>query len=96
MKKYSVNVSNVGTIDCTSKRAAVKMYNDYVKTSKGGLGRAGAEDVWLAVDGEPEREFYYYDYIITVQDRKCQRIEKTLVEEKAILNRLVCEQEARI
>jgi hypothetical protein len=91
--KYYVNVGNVGNLEHPNIRAATKCYREYVKISKAGLGRAGGEDVCLMVEGEPSLEFSYYDYVITVQERKCQRLERTLVEEKAILNRLCQEQE---
>jgi hypothetical protein len=92
-KSYTVNVGNVGNIEHSNIRTATKCYREYVKISKGGLGRAGGENVCLVVNGEPEQSFSYYDYVITVQERKCQRLERTLVEEKAILNRLCQEQE---
>lgn len=91
--KYYVNVGNIGNIFSSNKREAMKTYRDYVKISKDGIGRAGGENVCLMIDGEPEIEFNYYDYVITVQERRVQRCERTLVEEKAILNRLIMQQE---
>ncbi len=60
--KYTVNVGNVGNIQCDDKAEAVRVFNEYVRQSKGKPTRAHQEDVVLFVDGEIEREFYYSQY----------------------------------
>jgi len=88
--KYEVIVGNVGIVlTCQNKRKAVKTYRDYVKISKEAIGRAGAEDVFLIADEEEVETFYYLNHIITQQEYKVQRLERQLVEQKAILNGLL-------
>lgn len=61
--KYTVNVGNIGNIECNNLAEANKTYNEYVRQSKGKPCRAYQENVCLCdSNGEPIREFYYSDY----------------------------------
>lgn len=54
MEKFQVIVGNIGTvIDTNSRREAEATYNEYVKQSESGHGRAGGESVTLWEDGDP-------------------------------------------
>lgn len=58
---YAVLVGNVGTVyQGTNKAEAKKVYNEYVKASKSGIGRAGNEDVRLLNNytGDIFNEYY--------------------------------------
>ena len=55
---YEVFVGNIGKVlTTTSQREAAGVYEDYVKASKAGVGRAADEAVGLFCDGEPVREY---------------------------------------
>ncbi len=67
MKKYEIVVSNIGTVyQGNSKKEAEKIYNEYIKLSKGNYGRACGENCYFMKNGEPLKTFYGY---ITMQDR---------------------------
>jgi hypothetical protein len=54
-----VIVGNIGTVYSGSNRAiAILLFIDYVAASKGGVGRAGDEDVTLMEDGEVLQEYH--------------------------------------
>lgn len=64
MAQYQVIVGNIGTVyDGTSRKVAVNTYDEYVKQSTRGIGRAAGESVLLMADGEPEQE-----HVGTVQE----------------------------
>jgi len=65
MPNYEVIVGNVGTVfDGNDQEEAERAFNDYVRSSKTGRGRAGGESVVFLMNGEivaehegdPERE----------------------------------------
>lgn len=57
--RYEVVVGNVGSVHTGGNfKEATKRFNEYVRQSRSGVGRAGKEDVILFQDGEPVREFY--------------------------------------
>ena len=57
--QYEVIVGNLGTVyQGSSKVIAEQEFEDYVKLSKEGYGRAGHEEVTLTIDGEPAKEHY--------------------------------------
>jgi hypothetical protein len=56
-KKYSVSVSNIGNIDCDTRKIANATFKEYRRQSREGYGRAADEDVTLFVDGEVVSEF---------------------------------------
>ena len=59
MPEYSVVVGNVGQVyRGKSKTAALKSFNDYVKISKSGRGRAGNESVDLYDDFDVIKSYY--------------------------------------
>ncbi len=78
--KYIVNVGNIGNIDCSSRVEANKTYVEYVRQSKGLRcgSRAYMEDVCLMVDGEPERDFFYNDWMTGKLQGNVDRLEKAL------------------
>jgi hypothetical protein len=45
--KYTLNVGNIGNIDYSNKKEAVKDFKEYVNQSKSGKGRAAHEAVIL-------------------------------------------------
>lgn len=60
IKHYELIVGNVGTVydskDTTDGQALAE-FDVFVEASKQDYGRASGEDVFLVVDGEPEREY---------------------------------------
>jgi hypothetical protein len=54
---YTVNVGNIGNIDCATKREALATYRKYVSQSKENYGRAAGEPVVLFVNDEPVKEY---------------------------------------
>lgn len=53
MAQYEVIVGNVGTIySGTDKELTEKRFDDYMRISQAGIGRAGNEPVTLMKDGE--------------------------------------------
>jgi len=55
--EWEVVVGNIGTVyKCSDASYAVEAYNDYVKISKNGKGRAAGESVTLLKNGEIHRE----------------------------------------
>ncbi len=76
--KYSVSVGNIGNIECLDKANADKVFAEYVKQSKGEPCRAQQEDVFLLVDGEPEREFFYSNYMIDKLQANVDRLQFAL------------------
>lgn len=57
-KYYAVVVGNLGTVYAGEDETVAKgAFNEYVKNSKNGYGRAADEDVTLFVNGEIEDEF---------------------------------------
>jgi hypothetical protein len=54
---YVLNVGNIGNIPYANKKESVKDYNDYVKQSKSGYGRASSESVTLFCNGEIIRQY---------------------------------------
>jgi hypothetical protein len=54
---YTVNVGNIGNIDCVNHTEAKQTFTEYVKQSKAGYGRAGNEPVALLRNGDPLKEF---------------------------------------
>jgi hypothetical protein len=88
--KYIVNVGNVGNIECTSWRDALKTYTEYVRQSKGLPCRAHQEDVCIIdSNGEPVKEFYFKDYKrerletnVNLAEAACQRARDILEEYK--------------
>lgn len=58
MPSYDVIVGNIGrTLTTTNAKEAKQEYMDYVRVSKGSVGRAAGETVTLLRDGEPFREY---------------------------------------
>jgi len=58
MATYEVIVSNLGRVyETQSHEDALETFAHYVKLSKTGRGRSGAEDVTLMEDGEIAREY---------------------------------------
>lgn len=56
---YEVIVGNIGKVhEGSSRAAALKAYNTYVRQSKSGYGRASGEQVSLWKDNEPIKEYY--------------------------------------
>jgi hypothetical protein len=60
--RYQVIVGNIGTVCNTNiVNAAVGVYEEYVKQSKSGYGRAGGEPVTLLKDNEPYKEYVPFE-----------------------------------
>ena len=57
MREIIVNVGNIGNIGCSTLDEAKTTFNDYVKQSVAGTGRASGESVFLMIDGEIYQEF---------------------------------------
>ena len=57
MREIIVNIGNIGNISCSTLDEAKTTFNDYVKQSVSGIGRAGGESVFLLIDGEIYQEF---------------------------------------
>ena len=57
VKKYTVNVGNIGNIDCETRKEADATFKEYRGQSKNGYGRASHEPVALLVNGEPVKEY---------------------------------------
>ncbi len=55
---YTVNVSNIGNIECRNKREAIKTYDEYVLQSEQNYGKAAGENVSLLKNGEPIEGFF--------------------------------------
>ena len=57
MNQYEVIVGNIGTVyQGSNEKQAKQRFNEYVKQSKRGFGRAGGESVTLMESGEPKKE----------------------------------------
>ena len=57
---YTVNVGNIGNIPAgTNLRAAQRIFTDYKRQSKAGIGRGAGESVSLLRDGEPIKVFFW-------------------------------------
>jgi hypothetical protein len=94
-KEYIVNVGNIGNIQCKNKKEALKTFNEYVRQSKAGYGRAGEENVCIIEDGEPSLtyDFNWLCWIIRRQAKRVGCLEKLAAKETEILNNLIERQE---
>jgi hypothetical protein len=55
---YEVIVGNIGTVHSGNDQGVARThYDEYVRQSLSGVGRAGNENVVMMVDGEPAEEF---------------------------------------
>jgi hypothetical protein len=58
-RQYDVIVGNVGMVYSGSSRSeAARTFNEYMRISRSGHGRAGSEPVTLMQDGEIVRELH--------------------------------------
>jgi hypothetical protein len=55
---YEVIVGNIGTMNFTNQKIAIKTYNDYKRQSIGKVGRAADENVTLLKNGEIVKEHF--------------------------------------